>query len=132
MIELDDQQSDARAWFESLRDRICAEFEAIEDEYAGARPDEGPAGRFERKEWERPGGGGLVHHAAVAFAVVVRRKRPAAVVARQRQAFVLRVFVDGVRTYNGRHLGPSRGRYGRRQQVVLDVRAGRPGMSNFL
>ena len=30
MIELDAQQSAARAWFESLRDRICAEFESIE------------------------------------------------------------------------------------------------------
>lgn len=30
MIALDDQQSRARAWFEALRDRICAVFEAIE------------------------------------------------------------------------------------------------------
>ena len=30
MIELDDQQAAARAWFEALRDRICASFEAIE------------------------------------------------------------------------------------------------------
>jgi coproporphyrinogen III oxidase len=50
----------AQAWFESLRDRICAEFEAIEDAYAAARPAEGPAGRFERKPWDRPGGGGGV------------------------------------------------------------------------
>jgi coproporphyrinogen III oxidase len=50
----------ARTWFEALRDRICAAFEAIEDEYAAARPDEGPAGRFERKPWDRPGGGGGV------------------------------------------------------------------------
>ncbi|MEO7865533.1 MAG: oxygen-dependent coproporphyrinogen oxidase [Sphingomicrobium sp.] len=32
MIELDDQQQAAREWFETLRDRICAEFEAIERE----------------------------------------------------------------------------------------------------
>jgi coproporphyrinogen III oxidase len=32
MIHLDDQQAAARAWFEQLRDRICAEFEAIERE----------------------------------------------------------------------------------------------------
>ena len=32
MLELDDQQQAARDWFESLRDRICAEFEAIERE----------------------------------------------------------------------------------------------------
>ena len=32
MIQLDDQQLAARGWFESLRDRICAEFESIERE----------------------------------------------------------------------------------------------------
>jgi len=32
MISLDSQQQAARDWFESLRDRICAEFEAIERE----------------------------------------------------------------------------------------------------
>jgi coproporphyrinogen III oxidase len=32
MMELDDQQRAARTWFESLRDRICAQFEAIERE----------------------------------------------------------------------------------------------------
>lgn len=46
------------AWFAELRDRICAEFEAIEDEFAGARPEGGAAGRFEPHEWQRPGGGG--------------------------------------------------------------------------
>ena len=30
MIELDSEQQAARSWFESLRDRICAAFEAIE------------------------------------------------------------------------------------------------------
>src|SRR5256714_1843219 len=38
--------------------KICAAFEAIEDEYAGADTAAAPAGRFERKEWQRPGGGG--------------------------------------------------------------------------
>ena len=49
------RKEQARAWFETLRDEICAAFEAIEDEAetAGSRP-----GRFERKAWERPGGGG--------------------------------------------------------------------------
>jgi coproporphyrinogen III oxidase len=52
----------ARAWFESLRDRICAAFEAIED----AADSDQPAGRFERKAWQRPtedgteGGGGVI------------------------------------------------------------------------
>ncbi len=30
MLELDDEQQQARSWFESLRDRICAAFESIE------------------------------------------------------------------------------------------------------
>jgi coproporphyrinogen III oxidase len=42
------------AWFATLRDRICAEFEAIED-MAGPNP-----GRFERTAWDRPDGGGGV------------------------------------------------------------------------
>jgi coproporphyrinogen III oxidase len=48
----------AEAWFAELRDRICAEFEAIEDEFAGAGCEGGPAGRFERRDWARPEGGG--------------------------------------------------------------------------
>jgi coproporphyrinogen III oxidase len=49
------------AWCVTLRDRICAALEAIEDE-GGAG--DAPAGRFERRPWERrdhggaPGGGG--------------------------------------------------------------------------
>ena len=46
------------SWFEALRDRICAAFEAIEDEYAGRDADALPPGRFVRTQWERPGGGG--------------------------------------------------------------------------
>jgi coproporphyrinogen III oxidase len=44
------------AWFAGLRDRICAEFEAIEDAWD---PDS-PGGRFVRTAWDRPGGGGGV------------------------------------------------------------------------
>jgi len=58
MIQLDTQQQAARAWFESLRDRICAEFEAIEREagsdaafeYTGWNRDDDPDGK---------GGGGV-------------------------------------------------------------------------
>ncbi len=48
----------ARAWFESLRDRICAAFEAIEDELAEGPHAGLPAGRFVRTPWTRPEGGG--------------------------------------------------------------------------
>lgn len=47
---------EATAWFRALRDRICAEFEAIEDELDPATP----GGRFTRTEWQRPEGGGGV------------------------------------------------------------------------
>ena len=57
--ELEQHKDRARVWFESLRDQICAAFEALEDEapedlYAGA------PGRFERTPWTREGGGGGV------------------------------------------------------------------------
>ena len=47
-------------WFAALRDRICAAFEAIEDDYVAAHPEAGSAGRFERKAWQRDEGGGGV------------------------------------------------------------------------
>jgi coproporphyrinogen III oxidase len=58
MTPLDDQQQAARDWFESLRDRICAAFEAIERE-----ADSDAA--FEYTPWDRAddsgeaGGGGV-------------------------------------------------------------------------
>lgn len=58
MIELDEEQQRARDWFESLRDRICAEFESIEREA-------GSDARFDYAAWDRededdgPGGGGV-------------------------------------------------------------------------
>jgi len=54
MTEYQALKPSARAWFEALRDRICAAFEAIEDE-AGPNP-----GRFVRTPWDRPEGGGGV------------------------------------------------------------------------
>ncbi|AEG50318.1 Coproporphyrinogen oxidase [Sphingobium chlorophenolicum L-1] len=56
-LMLDPQQQAARTWFESLRDRICAEFEAIEREA-------GSDARFDYIAWDReapgltPGEGG--------------------------------------------------------------------------
>ena len=50
----------ARAWFEDLRDRICAAFEALEDALQGGPHAGLPPGRFERKAWDREGGGGGV------------------------------------------------------------------------
>jgi coproporphyrinogen III oxidase len=59
----EDLKPAASAWFSALRDRICAEFEAIEDEFEAAAP----AGRFARTAWDRPeagaagaGGGGVM------------------------------------------------------------------------
>ncbi|NJR80253.1 oxygen-dependent coproporphyrinogen oxidase [Sphingomonas corticis] len=58
MPTLDPQQTEARTWFEHLRDLICAEFEAIEREA-------GSDARFDYIAWDRtdpsgePGGGGV-------------------------------------------------------------------------
>jgi coproporphyrinogen III oxidase len=58
-LSLEDKKIRARAWFESLRDQICAAFERLEDE-APADLYPGAPGRFEKKPWERPAGGGGV------------------------------------------------------------------------
>ena len=58
MIELDEEQQAARDWFETLRDRICGEFEAIERAA-------GTDAAFGFEPWDRldpdgsPGGGGV-------------------------------------------------------------------------
>jgi coproporphyrinogen III oxidase len=58
MLTLDAEQAAARQWFESLRDQICAEFEAIEREA-------GSDAAFAYTPWDRidpsgePGGGGV-------------------------------------------------------------------------
>jgi coproporphyrinogen III oxidase len=62
---VESRQARSRAWFVELRDRLCAAFESIEDDFAG-QPREIPAGRFARKAWARmevaggDGGGGEI------------------------------------------------------------------------
>ncbi len=58
-VPSEDQKGRASAWFAELRDGICAAFEAVEDGLQGTHGELAP-GRFERKEWDRPGGGGGV------------------------------------------------------------------------
>lgn len=60
------RKGEARTWFEALRDRICAEFEALEAALIGTHA-ELPPGQFERRAWQRPanpdgsaGGGGVM------------------------------------------------------------------------
>lgn len=54
---IEDRKARAASWFRELRDRICAAFEALEDELTGTHADL-PPGRFERKSWSRPDHGG--------------------------------------------------------------------------
>ena len=64
----EDRKKSAAAWFADLRDQICKTFERIEDEFDGPGATERPAGRFERKPWQREtkaddhsvGGGGVM------------------------------------------------------------------------
>lgn len=65
--ELERRKTAASAWFRTLRDRICADLEALEDEATAPFDPEAPAGtagRFVRTAWSRtdhsgqPGGGG--------------------------------------------------------------------------
>ena len=60
---MENKKQRAEAWFTTLRDQICAEFEGIEREDTD-NPE--PAGFFERKNWKRTdldgsdGGGGEI------------------------------------------------------------------------
>jgi coproporphyrinogen III oxidase len=65
--EIEARKARARVWFESLRDEICAAFEAVEDALPSGAPTAGrPAGRFVRTPWSRTdhsgadGGGGVM------------------------------------------------------------------------
>jgi len=49
----DDQRTQAAAWFRTLRNDICAAFESVEDALTGGEHGSLPAGRFERKRWQR-------------------------------------------------------------------------------
>nr|WP_041368195.1 oxygen-dependent coproporphyrinogen oxidase [Methylocella silvestris] len=56
------RRTEARAWFESLQQKIIKAFESLEDDAAGpfARPDMAP-GRFVQTPWQKEtGGGGLM------------------------------------------------------------------------
>ena len=55
MTDMKEKQIAAAAWFRQLRDTICQGFEQIEDE---GTLNGKPAGRFERKPWQREEGGG--------------------------------------------------------------------------
>jgi coproporphyrinogen III oxidase len=64
---LDQRKDEARLWFETLRDRICAAFETLDDDLPDGQPQSAmPAGRFVRTPWHRtdhtgqPGGGGVM------------------------------------------------------------------------
>ncbi len=63
----DEHKARAAAWFEALRDDLCAAFERLEAELpVGAPLADRPAGRFVRTSWTRtdpsgaPGGGGVM------------------------------------------------------------------------
>jgi coproporphyrinogen III oxidase len=65
--QTDDRKQRTRLWFETLRDRLVAAFEAVEDALPADAPlADRPAGRFERTPWSRtdhggaPGGGGVM------------------------------------------------------------------------
>ena len=54
MANSETQKTTSRLWFESLRDKIVAEFEQLEAEAAGTAP----AGHFQKTPWDRGGEGG--------------------------------------------------------------------------
>jgi coproporphyrinogen III oxidase len=55
MTDIMERKARAQAWFEALRDQLCAAFEALEDA-ADPQLYPGPPGRFERTPWTRGDG----------------------------------------------------------------------------
>ena len=67
MSGIEQRKEQASAWFQELRDTLCASFEALENEAAGPFfPEATEPGRFNRTPWQRtnhdgaPGGGGVM------------------------------------------------------------------------
>jgi coproporphyrinogen III oxidase len=65
--QIEARKTRARSWFETLRDDICASYEALEDALPADAPfGDHEAGRFTRKPWQRTdhsgsaGGGGVM------------------------------------------------------------------------
>ena len=55
-MKIEEKQKITSEWFRLLRDKICAEFEKIEEEFA-VKNNLQNSGKFERKNWDREGGG---------------------------------------------------------------------------